>query len=84
MSDDQEAVKVELGEELFPKGLSVASGLEKIRKRLLDLTLRNKLINFFQCLVYFCRFHTITSLSGFILLVKYAVIIKPSLLLTSL
>ncbi|MDD5385073.1 MAG: DUF4011 domain-containing protein [Gallionella sp.] len=48
MSDDQEAVKVELGEELFPKGLSVTSGLEKIRKRLLDLTLRNKLINFYK------------------------------------
>lgn len=48
MSDDQEAVKIELGEELFPKGLSVTSGLDKIRKRLLDLTLRNKLLNFYK------------------------------------
>lgn len=48
MSDDQEVVEVEPSEALFSKGLSVASGLEKIRKRLLDLTLRNKLLNFYK------------------------------------
>jgi len=48
MSDDEETVKPNLGEELFPKGSSVAGGLDKIRKRLLDLTLRNKLLNFYK------------------------------------
>ncbi|MDO9273338.1 MAG: DUF4011 domain-containing protein [Rugosibacter sp.] len=48
MSFGQETVEVNLGEEKFPKGLSVHSGLDKIRKRLLDLTLRNKLLNFYK------------------------------------
>lgn len=48
MPDDQDLMAVEPNEELFSKGLSVTSGLEKIRKRLLDLTLRNKLLNFYK------------------------------------
>lgn len=48
MTDDQEAVMGEIDQDIFPMGLSVTLGLEKIRKRLLDLTLRNKLINFYK------------------------------------
>jgi hypothetical protein len=48
MQDREKVVTVEHDEEPFPQGMGVANGLGKIRKRLLDLTLRNKLLNFYK------------------------------------